>query len=319
MLPDLNQHDDEVARYEIQNSEWWLGETGMDGIREDTYPDVPCFFWRRWDAALRREFPRVTMVGEVLDPHPWVASYFENACLGRQASHGGLTVFDYPLYFALRDVFIQGKSFTEIRNVLAQDRLYRHPQRLVTFIGNHDMPRFLTAADGSVARLKLAFTFLLTMRGEPLIYYGDEIGMTGGNDPENRHDFPGGFPGDSRDAFTAAGRTAQQNDIWNHVHSLLQLRRQHPALRHGNLKELVVNRQQFAYLRYLPGDAVLAVFNTAAHPAPVSLDLPEVRGRKVGQPAGARAARRQNRTDRAGRVIGAADRPGPDGPSRMNR
>lgn len=279
VLPDLNQRDAEVAQYEIQNAEWWLGMAGFDGIRQDTFPDVPCSFWQRWDTALRREFPHVSVVGEVFDPHVWVTSYFENTCLGRQAGNSGLTVFDYPLYFALRDVLIQGKPFTEISQVLAQDRLYRHPDRLVTFIGNHDVSRFLTAADGSVAKLKLAFTFLLTMRGEPLIYSGDEIGMTGGNDPDNRHDFPGGFPGDRQNAFTAAGRTAQQNDIWNHVHRLLLLRRQHAALRHGHLEELLTTRQQYAYLRTLPDDAVLVAFNTAARPVTVTLDQPEVRGR----------------------------------------
>lgn len=279
-LPDLNQNDPEVAQYEIQDAEWWLGTVGFDGIRQDTFPDVPCSFWWQWDASLRREFPHVTVVGEVFDPHPWVASYFENNCLGQQARDSGLTVFDYPMYFALRDVFIQGKPFTEISDVLAQDRLYRHPERLVTFIGNHDVPRFLTAAEGSVAKLKLAFTFLLTMRGEPLIYAGDEIGMTGGADPDNRHDFPGGFPGDRQNAFTAAGRTAVQNEIWNHVHQLLTLRRQHAALRHGRLEELLAAKQQFAYLRLLDGDAVLVVFNTAVQPATVQFHQPEVQTRK---------------------------------------
>lgn len=279
VLPDLNQHDREVAQYEIQNAEWWLGAAGFDGIRQDTFPDVPCSFWRQWDATLRREFPHVTVVGEVFDPHPWVASYFENACLGQQAGNSGLTVFDYPLYFALRDVFIQGKPFTEISDVLAQDRRYRHPGRLVTFIGNHDVPRFLTAAGGSAAKLKLAFTFLLTMRGEPLIYSGDEIGMTGGKDPDNRHDFPGGFPGDQQNAFTAAGRTEQQNDIWNHVHRLLTLRRQHAALRHGALEELLATKQQFAYLRCLPGDAVLVALNTSSRPVTATLDQPAVQAR----------------------------------------
>lgn len=278
-LPDLNQHDAEVAQYEMQNAAWWLGTAGFDGIRQDTFPDVPCSFWRQWDASLRREFPQVTVVGEVFDAHPWVASYFENGCLGAQARNSGLTVFDYPMYFALRDVFIQGKTFREISDVLAQDRLYRDPGRLVTFLGNHDVSRFLTAANGSATKLKLAFTFLLTMRGEPLIYAGDEIGMTGGNDPDNRHDFPGGFPGDRQNAFTAAGRTAEQNDIWNHIHRLLVLRRQHVALRHGHLEELLTAKQQFAYLRWLDDDAVLVAFNTATQPVTVRFDQSEVQTR----------------------------------------
>ena len=98
---------------------------------------------------------------------------------------------------------------TELAKVLRQDALYPHPERLVPFIGNHDTTRFLTEADGSVPKLKLALGLLLTLRGMPQIYSGDEIGMPGGEDPDNRHDFPGGFAGDAHNAFTKAGRTAE--------------------------------------------------------------------------------------------------------------
>lgn len=280
ILPDLNQSNPDVARFDIQNSLWWLGETGMDGIREDTFPMVPCRFWRRWDRALQRAFPRVRMVGEVFDHRPWVTAYFERDCTApagaaAAAANDPLTVFDYPLYFAIRKVFAQGGTFAAIAQVLAQDRLYRHPDRLVTFLGDHDVPRFLTAAGGpapaAVRKLQLAFAFLLTMRGEPMIYYGDEIGMTGGKDPNNRHNFPGGFPGSRPDAFTAAGRTPEQNQIWSTVHRLLRLRAQSPPLRHGQLRLLLVAQHQFAFWRRVGGQAALVIFNTAQHPALVRL------------------------------------------------
>ena len=95
---------------------------------------------------------------------------------------------------------------------------------LVTFIGNHDQMRFVSETGSSLAKLKAAFGLLLTLRGIPQIYSGDEIAMPGGNDPDNRHDFPGGFPGDAHNAFTAGGRTAEQQDAFAYVQSLLKLR-----------------------------------------------------------------------------------------------
>ena len=77
ILPDLNQDDPEVARYIIQNSLWWVAMSGLDGIRQDTWPYVPRRFWRDWMAALKREFPRLTVVGEVFDGNPAIIAFFE--------------------------------------------------------------------------------------------------------------------------------------------------------------------------------------------------------------------------------------------------
>jgi glycosidase len=93
----------------------------------------------------------------------------------------------------VRDVLIAGKPMTELADLLRKDALYPHPERLVTFIGNHDTTRFMTEAGGSAAKLKMSLGLMLTMRGMPQIYRGDEIGMPGGPDPDDRRDFPGGF------------------------------------------------------------------------------------------------------------------------------
>src|SRR6202022_616252 len=103
------------------------------------------------------------------------------------------TVFDYPMYFALRDVLLRGASAGRIADVLRQDSLYARPEELVTFFANHDVPRFAGVEGSSAAKLKLAFGLTLTLRGVPALYYGDEIGMPGGGAPDNRGDFPGGW------------------------------------------------------------------------------------------------------------------------------
>src|SRR5258707_7079811 len=101
---------------------------------------------------------------------------------------------------------------------------------LVPFLGNHDVPRFASAQGSSAAKLKLALGVTLTLRGIPQLYYGDEIGMTGGGDPDNRRDFPGGWREDANNAFTEAGRTREQQEVFAYVQKLLRFSREHPAL-----------------------------------------------------------------------------------------
>ncbi len=140
--------------------------------------------------------------------------------MGRESTRNFTTVFDYPLYFALRDVLLNDAPVGRITNILRQDSLYPQPEFLVPFFGNHDVPRFASAAGESPEKLKLAFGLTLTLRGIPEIYYGDEIGMSGGGDPDNRRDFPGGWPGDEHDAFSRDGRTREQQAIFEYVQAL---------------------------------------------------------------------------------------------------
>lgn len=121
--------------------------------------------------------------------------------------------------------------------------------------------------------LKLAQTLIMTSRGTPLLYYGDEIAMPGAGDPDNRRDFPGGFPGDARNAFTAQGRTAPENDVWNHLAKLGALRKELKPLRVGESFDLLDEEQQMAYARVSGDQAVLVVFNNDTKPANVAFDV----------------------------------------------
>jgi glycosidase len=130
----------------------------------------------------------------------------------------------------------------------------------------------VSEAGSNPAKLKAALSLLLTLRGIPQIYSGDEIGMPGGDDPDNRRDFPGGFPGDPRDAFTASGRTAEQQDVFAHVQSLLALRKNHAALRTGKQWHIGWDDTYYAFLRALPEEKLLVVYNNA--PKTVELNIP---------------------------------------------
>ena len=273
ILPDLNQDDPEVARYTIQNTLWWAGVSGLDGIRQDTLPYVHRRFWKEWMAAIKKEYPGLTVVGELLDGDPALVSFYQ----GGEARFDGVdsgvdTLFDFPLFYALREAFARGGSLREVAKVLARDHLYRDASALVTLVGLHDVPRFMSEPGASAAGLRAAFTFLLTARGTPLVYYGDEIAMPGGADPDNRRDFPGGWREDARSAFTAAGRTPEEQSVHSHVRALLHLRQRTPALRRGRMVNLHVADETWAYARVLDGTAAVIAFNTGA--ANATLDLP---------------------------------------------
>ena len=259
ILPDLNQDDPDVARYIIQNTLWWVGVSGLDGIRQDTWPYVPRTFWRDWMAAIKRQYPTLKVVGEVLDGDPAMISFFEGSRTPFDGVRTGVDkMFDFPLHFTIRRVFGEGQSIRAIGQVLAHDQLYRDPTSLVTLLGLHDVPRFMHEKGATVAGLKLAYTLLLTIRGTPLIYYGDEIALPGGNDPDNRRDFPGGWRGDARDAFVAGGRTAEQQSVFTHVQRLLTIRGQRADLRGAKTEHLYIDDRVFVYRR---GASVIALNN----------------------------------------------------------
>jgi glycosidase len=274
ILPDLNQDDPETARYEIQNTLWWIGVTGLDGVRQDTLPYVHRRFWRDWTAAIKKEYPKVTVVGELLDGDPALVSFYQ----GGEARFDGIdsgvdTLFDFPLYYTIREAFSRGGSLRDVARMLARDHLYRDPSVLVTLLGLHDVPRFMSEPGASPESLRSAFTFLLTARGTPLVYYGDEIAMAGGGDPDNRRDFPGGFPGDARSAFEAAGRTPDEEAVHARVRALLQLRRGTPTLRRGVTRNLHVADKSWVYARVLEGASpALVAFNTGDRPEALEMD-----------------------------------------------
>jgi neopullulanase len=265
ILPDMNTENPIVAQYLLENATWWAESSGLDGFRVDTFPYVPRAFWSRWNAGLRRIYPRLTTVGEVFHPDPGVTSFFVGGAKRHDGIDSGVTtVFDFPIYFALRDVLLRGAPVGRLAAVLRHDSWYVRPDELVTFFGNHDVPRFASEVGSSAADLRLAFGLTLTIRGIPELYYGDEVGLTGGADPENRHDFPGGWTEDSRNAFTETGRTAEQQSLFAYVQTLLRLRREHAALAGGRLWHLASDDSAYLFLRESEEERVVVAFNNAS-------------------------------------------------------
>jgi glycosidase len=273
-LPDLNQKDPEVARYLIQNTLWWIGTTGLDGIRMDTWQYVPNSFWRDWNAALHKEFPNFKVVGEVKDGDVVHTSFFQGGRVRFDGVDSGLdSLLDFPLFYPIRHSFAEGKRIDEIPKTLAKDYLYSNPNILVTLLGGHDDGRFMSEKGATIAGLKLANTFVLTTRGVPQLYYGDEIAMTGADEPTTRGDFPGGFPGDKRNAFTREARTKDEQEIFDHIQRLTHLRAELEPLRRGQLVNLHVSDQQYAYARTSRAGTVVVVINNQTKSADIEINV----------------------------------------------
>ena len=275
VLPDLNQNDPETGTYLIQNSLWWLGMTGADGIRQDTLPYVPRSYWSKWTAALKREYPNLTILGEMWDAKPELVAFFQGGRTRFDGVDSGVdTLFDFPLCYAIREVFGKGQPMTRLDAVLDADTNYVNPRVLVTFLGLHDLSRFMNEPGATIEGLQLAYSFLLTTRGTPMIYYGDEIAMRGGGDPDNRRDFPGGWADDPRNAFTPEGRTPEEQTVHSHVRKLLALRRELEPLRRGDTVVLQSGERTRVYARTTDNSSVIIALNNGTYPEVLKIGLP---------------------------------------------
>ncbi|HUC53634.1 MAG TPA: alpha-amylase family glycosyl hydrolase [Candidatus Cybelea sp.] len=282
ILPDMNTENPLVEQYLVQNSIWWAETSGLDGYRVDTFPYVGRKFWANWHAGLRKLYPYLTTVGEVFHPDPSVTSFFVGGARRYDGIDSGLsTVFDFPMFFTLRDVLLRGAPAGSIADVLRHDALYVHPEMLVPFFANHDVPRFVSAEGSSSTKVKLAFGLTLTLRGVPEIYYGDEIGMAGAGDPDNRRDFPGGWIEDANDAFTETGRTREQQEIFSYVQSLLRLRREHAALRTGQLWHLASDESSYVFVRESEDERIVVAFNNADQARELHMALGDTRAQEA--------------------------------------
>ncbi len=275
ILPDLNQNDPETATYLIQNSLWWIGMTGVDAVRQDTLPYVPRGYWSKWTSSLKKEHPHLTILGEMWDGKPELVAFFQGGRKQFDGVDSGIdTLFDFPLHYAMRDVFAKRQPMTKLAQILAADTNYVDARNLVTFLGLHDTSRFMSERGATIEGLQLAFTYLLTTRGTPLIYYGDEIAMRGGGDPDNRRDFPGGWAEDQHNAFETAGRTPDEARVHDHVRKLLTLRRELPQLRRGETIQLESDEASSAFARVAGDSAAIVVINNGDAPRTLRLDLP---------------------------------------------
>jgi glycosidase len=271
-LPDMNQEELEVARYEIQNSLWWIGVTGIDGIRQDTIQYMPRTFIRDLSTALHRQYPKMWMVGEVFERDAAQTSFFIGGHTGWDGIDTKLdSVFDFPLWNASLLAFTNKVSMRALRDQLKYDALYPDPLKITTFANNHDTMRFMSLEGATLEGAMMHIAFTLSIRGIPQLYYGEEIALEGKEDPDNRRDFPGGFPGDARDAFTTEGRKTREQRMFAWTRSWLRLRAEHPAIRGGRLIDLFCDDDAYVFARQDRSETVIIAFNRAGQERKLTL------------------------------------------------
>ena len=158
-------------------------------------------------------------------------------------------------------------GINNLYTTLAQDFVYKDPTREVIFFDNHDMARFFSVIREDMIKYRSAIVWLLTCRGIPQLYYGDEIGLTGFTSPNDGHvrqDFPGGWASDAANKFTKAGRNSREDSIWNYIATLANFRKHSSALMTGKMMQYVPGDDGvYVYFRYDKNQTVMVVMNTA--------------------------------------------------------
>jgi glycosidase len=162
---------------------------------------------------------------------------------------------------------------------LKYDALYPDASRVTMMANNHDTPRFMSLEGASLEGAMLHVAFTLSVRGIPQLYYGEEIAMAGQGDPDNRRDFPGGFPGDSRNAFTAQGRTTKEQRMYDWTRQWIRLRREHTAIKHGQLIDLYYDDDAYVFARQDKTETVIIAINRANKEKVITLPLSSIGSR----------------------------------------
>ena len=274
ILPDLDQDDPEVARYIIQNTLWWVGVTGLDGIRQDTLPYVHRRFWKDWMAAIKKEYPDLRVVGELLDGDPALVSFYQGGVARFDGIDSGVdTLFDFPLFYEVRDAFAKGESLREVAKMLARDHLYRDPSSLVTLLGLHDVPRFMSEPGATVAWLKLRL-HLPAHRARHASRLLRRRDRAAGRRSTRTTAATSRAASRATPATPSRPRGARPTrpPCTRHVRALLKLRQEIAALRRGRTVNLHVADKTWAYARVLDGQAAVVGINIGEKEQTLDLD-----------------------------------------------
>ena len=272
-MPDLNQSNPLVLNYLIQNAIWWIEYADLDGFRVDTYSYCDKQGISKWTKAITDEYPHFNIVGEV-----WMNSQAQMAYWQKDSKIGAIenynsnlpSVMDFTLYDAINGgVFNEEKSnwdkgMIKLYNNFTNDFLYPNINNVLVFAENHDTNRFNDVYKNDFNKYKMAMTLIATIRGIPQLYYGSEIGMAGDKgqgDGDIRRDFPGGWNGDSNNAFTASGRTEEQQRFHDFTSKLFNWRKNKEVMHTGKMMHYIPENNVYVYFRYNDKESVMVVIN----------------------------------------------------------
>ncbi len=269
-MADLNQKQPQLLKYLTQNAIWWIEYADLSGFRVDTYPYNSRDEVTMWSKAIMDEYPNFSIVAESWVINPIHLSYWQKdspiaamSGFNSQVTH----VKDFALFAAVHEVFNEetpwwDQKMNKIYKVFQNDFVYANPHDLMVFLENHDTTRINEIVDFD--DYKLMTTLMATVRGVPQTYYGTEISMKGSKekgDADLRKDFPGGWPDDSRSAFTSAGRTDVENKYFDFTARLFNWRKIEPVIHFGKTMHYAPQNEVYVYFRYTDNKTIMVVLN----------------------------------------------------------
>lgn len=283
-MPSLDLESEAPAEFQSDSAMFWVREFGIDGFRHDATKHIPESYWRLQTQKLKNQFmipenKRMYQIGETFGSRELIGSYVNSGQMDGQ--------FDFDVYFDARSVLIQeGQSFEKLNtSILSSLEAYGDHHLMGNITGNHDLARFISLAGGDLSfeedpklaawtrkvevgdpvgykRLQLMNALIMTIPGVPVIYYGDEIGLPGAGDPDNRRMMKFG---------NLNSNELQTRQVVSH---LTKIRKEHLALIYGTFEPLLVEKDVFVFMRRYFDDVVIVVFNKSAQQQKVELPLP---------------------------------------------
>ncbi len=279
-MPDLNQRNPFMANYIIQNSIWWIETLDLGGIRQDTYPYPDKDFMSDWAGAIMTEYPNFSIVGEEWSYNPLLIAYWQE---GHKNADGYDSNLKSTMDFAMQQNIVAAlseeeswdKGLVKMYEGLANDFAYASPKDIMVFPDNHDMSRIFTQLKGDVTNTKMALSYLLMLPRIPELYYGTEILMDDFANPGDhgliRTDFPGGWQGDTVNAFTGEGLTAEQKDMQLFLKKVLNYRKTSEAIHDGDTKHFAPQDGIYVLARIKANETVVHIINK--NEASIEIDL----------------------------------------------
>ena len=276
----------EALEFMTDNAVWWLKVTGADGFRHDAVKHVPNEYWRLLTKKLKMEVEipenkEYYQIGESFGGINMIASYVNNGQLSAQ--------FNFNLYDVAIPTFLDEKASFKLLDYQMQKsfQVFGYNNLMGNIMDSHDKIRYMAYADGDLAindgrasdfawnsppkvddpksydKLKLHLAYLLTIPGIPIIYYGDEIGMTGASDPDNRRMMRFG---DDLNEY--------EKKTFEDVSKLIHIRKEHSALRYGDFLTLQADENVYAYLRSDMNERILTVVNKNPNKQKLEFTIP---------------------------------------------
>ena len=280
VMPDLNQRNQFMATYLIQNSIWWIETLNLSGIRQDTYPYPDKNFMSNWAKSIMDEYPKFNIVGEEWTYNPLAVAYWQQGSNNKDGYQSNLkSTMDFPMQKAIYEGISEEENWNsgliKIYEGLSNDYFYPNPKSLLLFPDNHDMSRIYTQFNKNITKTKMALGLILTMPRIPQILYGTEILMHDSSKPGDhgliRSDFPGGWSSDKMNAFNRIGLSEEQIEMQEFLKKLLNFRKKNNTIIEGETIHFAPKDGVYLLARTYNGETTLIIINKNKSPYKLSL------------------------------------------------